>query len=394
MDAPYYAVWEITLACNLRCIHCGSRAGAKRDRELTTEEALRVVDQLADAGVQEVTLVGGEAYLRPDWDSILRALADRGIRTSIATGGRGLTRERARRARDAGVTTVGVSIDGLEPTHDRLRGVNGSWRWAIEAMDVLREEGVRVTANTQVNRANFGDLDGLLNALISRIAGWQVQLTAALGRAADRPDLVFQPYDMLAFVPKLAELKKRCDAAGIELAPGNNVGYFGPYEEILRRRYGRPIHWEGCVAGKNAVGIESDGTIKGCPSLQTDAYARGNLRETTIREILPKLRPNYEPWGFCGTCYYADVCRGGCAFTAHGLLGRPGNQPYCYHRADELRKRGVREVLVPAQPPPGRPFDSGRFELREEPNGTVSEVPSPREAVRTVLPVLRSEVAP
>ena len=91
---PYYAVWEITLACNLKCAHCGSRAGKKRDREMTTDECFRVVDQLADLGVQDVTLIGGEAYLRDDWDAVLRRIADRGMRPSIATGGRGLTRDR------------------------------------------------------------------------------------------------------------------------------------------------------------------------------------------------------------------------------------------------------------------------------------------------------------
>lgn len=391
MHRPHYAVWEITLACNLACVHCGSRAGRKRDRELTTEEALRVVDQFAEAGVEEVTLIGGESYLREDWDLILRALRDRGMRTSIATGGRGLTPERARRAREAGVEAVGVSIDGLEPAHDRLRGVRGSWRWAMQAVDTLRAEGIRTTANTQVNRVNLRDLEPLAEILIARgIRAWQIQITAALGRAADRPEMLLQPYEVLDLIPRLAALKIRCEKDGVELSPGNNVGYFGPYEEILRRHYGRPIHWEGCGAGRTAIGVESDGTLKGCPSLQTDAYAAGNLRETPL-PVLWKSSPVLERhrtfsrddlWGACRDCYYAETCRGGCAFTAHAILGRPGNQPYCYHRADELRRRGRRETLVPTKPPPGRPFDSGLFELREESyepgNGTLSEVPPPR----------------
>lgn len=384
---PRYAVWEITLACNLACVHCGSRAGRPRERELTTAEALGVVGQLAEAGVEEVTLIGGESYLRPDWDVILRALADRGIRTSLATGGRGLTRERARRAREAGVESVSVSIDGLEPAHDRLRGVRGSRRWATEALAILREEGIPTAANTQVNRENLADLEALAEDLIARgIAAWQVQITAALGRAADRPAMLLRPYDVLDLVPRLAALKLRCAKAGVELTPGNNVGYFGPHEAVLRRHYGRAVHWEGCGAARSAIGIESDGTLKGCPSLQTDAYAAGNLRETPLpvlwksSAVFAAHRDGPELWGACRECYYAETCRGGCAFTAHAILGRPGNQPYCYHRADELRRRGLREVLVPVAPAPGRPFDGGLFELREEPHeprdGSVSEVPS------------------
>ena len=74
---PRHAVWELTLSCNLKCRHCGSRAGAPRSDELTTAEALSLVDALADAGVREVTLIGGEAYLRRDWLEIVRAIRSR-----------------------------------------------------------------------------------------------------------------------------------------------------------------------------------------------------------------------------------------------------------------------------------------------------------------------------
>jgi radical SAM protein with 4Fe4S-binding SPASM domain len=372
---PYYAVWEITLACTLACAHCGSRAGKKRPRELTTDEALRVVRQLAGLGVEECSLIGGEVYLREDWDVILRALTENGIRASVVTGGRGLTRERARRAKAAGVTSVSVSVDGLEATHDILRAWPGSYRAAMQALDFLRDEGVRITANTQVCRLNYGELDELLTRLLDRgIRAWQVQITAALGRAADWPLMLFQPYDVLDYVPKLAALKQRCNAAGVSLSPGNSVGYFGPYETVLRSDERGPAHWEGCGAGSATIGIESDGTFKGCPSLQTDDYTAGNLLEQSAEEIwrtspsLQKLRSvtREDLWGFCRECYYADVCKAGCTFTAHALFGRPGNMPYCFHRAETLRQRGVREVLVPVAKAPGRPFDYGRFELHEE----------------------------
>ena len=73
-----------------------------------------------------------------------------------------------------------------------------------------------------------------------------------------------------------------------------------------------------------------------------------------------------ELWGFCATCPYAEDCQGGCSFTAHTTLGRRGNNPFCYHRAATLKKRGRRERLVPVEPAPGRPYDFGRFELVEE----------------------------
>ena len=86
-------------------------------------------------------------------------------------------------------------------------------------------------------------------------------------------------------------------------------------------------------------------------------------------------------WGFCRTCPFAEVCLGGCSFTAHAFFGRPGNNPYCHFRGREQAKRGVRERLVPVAPAPGEPFDHGRFELREEP----LDAPDPKPAVLQLL---------
>src|ERR1044071_3764104 len=105
-----YAVWELTLKCNLACGHCGSRAGDRRDNELSTDEALDLVRQLADAGITEVTIEGGEAFLRPDWLTIARAITERGMACSMVTGGYGISRETARRMKDAGIDGVTVTI--------------------------------------------------------------------------------------------------------------------------------------------------------------------------------------------------------------------------------------------------------------------------------------------
>ncbi len=95
---PLYCVWEITLKCDLGCKHCGSRAGKTRPEELSTEACLDVVSQLSKLGVREVTLIGGEAYLREDWDQIAQAISDQGMVCGITTGARNLTPERIERA--------------------------------------------------------------------------------------------------------------------------------------------------------------------------------------------------------------------------------------------------------------------------------------------------------
>jgi radical SAM protein with 4Fe4S-binding SPASM domain len=372
---PIYAVWEITLRCDLACRHCGSRAGRERPDELTTAEALDVVRQMADLGVQEVTLIGGEAYLRDDWTDIASSIRRNGMQCTMTTGGRGLTPERARDAARAGVQSVSVSIDGLRETHDVLRGVQGSFDAAMEAMDNLRAAGVGVAANTQINRLNLAELEAMFEVLAAaRIHGWQVQLTVAMGRAADESALLLEPYQMLDLMPRLAALKPRADAAQVRIWPGNNIGYFGPHESTLRG-YMPDRHTGSCSAGRSTLGLEANGDVKGCPSLPTADYVGGNLRVHSLRDIWERAGPLRftrtrsvdDLWGRCRTCYYAEACLAGCSWTTHVLFGRPGNNPFCHHRALELQREGRRERLLRTHPAEGVPFDHGRFEIIEEP---------------------------
>src|SRR5262245_1821829 len=99
---PVLVVWELTLACDLKCRHCGSRAGRRRRNELSTDECLQVVRDLAALGTREIALIGGEAYLRDDWTQIIRAIREFEILCTLQTGARNLTDERIARAVDAG----------------------------------------------------------------------------------------------------------------------------------------------------------------------------------------------------------------------------------------------------------------------------------------------------
>ncbi len=373
---PTYAVWEVTLACDLACGHCGSRAGRARPDELTTAECLRVIDELADLGVREITLIGGEAYLRPDFLQLVAHISARGMRPSMATGGRGITPTLARGMRDAGMTLVSVSIDGHREAHDALRAQVGAYDSAIAAIGMLRDVGITPSTNTQINRISAPTLDALLDDLIAaQIRYWRIQFTVPMGRAADIPDVLVQPYDLLELMPMISRLHDRASAAGIVVAPGNNIGYFGPYEQQLRGGHSGGGHMVSCQAGIATIGIEADGSFKGCPSLPTKEWTGGNLRDASARDIWERAAPLRvmrdrtveDLWGFCRSCYYADECRAGCTWTSQVLLGRPGNNPYCHHRALEFAKGGTRERLVQVEAAPGEPFDHGRFEIVVEP---------------------------
>lgn len=389
---PAYVVWELTLRCDQPCTHCGSRAGEARESELSTEEALGVVRQLAEMRAREVVVIGGEAYLHPGFLEIVRALRDAGIRPVMTTGGRGVDAPLAHAMKDAGLVRVSVSLDGLEPTHDLMRAARGSFRAATAALGHLRDAGIAVAANTNLNRLNQGDLEALYEHLRDAgISAWQLQLTTPLGRAADRPAMILQPYDLVALLPRIAALKERAFRDGVGVLPGNNLGYFGPEEALLRSpRPGGTDHFPGCQAGRYVLGIESDGKVKGCPSLQTASYVGGTVRERSLEDLwthAPELAftrdrtpddPRTGLWGFCATCPFADVCLGGCTFTAHAFFGRPGNNPYCHYRARTMKARGLRERLVLRASAPGDPFDHALFDLVEEPWETPEPEATPR----------------
>ncbi len=256
---PIYAVWEVTLRCDLSCSHCSSRAGRARPNELTTAEAIDLVDQMADLGVLEVTLIGGEAYLRDDWTEIVRAIRARNMECTMVTGGRGITPERARAAKDAGMMSVSVSIDGAKDTHDALRSLHGSHASALVAMKNLADAGVQVSANTQIGRRNRTELPDIFSLIADAGAhSWQVQLTVASGRAADDPSILLEPYHLIDVMPTVAKLKKQGDLRDLRIWPGNNLGYYGPHEHLLRGDL--PGGRKGsCSAGRGTLGIESHG---------------------------------------------------------------------------------------------------------------------------------------
>jgi Y-X(10)_GDL-associated radical SAM protein len=333
------------------------------------------VDHLARLGTREISLIGGEAYLRRDWTRIIRAIRSHNIYCAIQTGGRNLTPPRLAAAVEAGLQGVGVSLDGLEESHDAVRGVRGSYAAALDTLRRAKDAGLNISVNTQIGANTMAELPQLMEVILAIGAKqWQIQLTVAMGNAVDNDHLLLQPYRLLELMPLLADLYLEAAGRGLLMVVGNNIGYFGPYEHLWRGFGDERVHWSGCSAGHTVLALEADGTVKGCPSLATVGFSGGNVRELTLDQIwqsspeihFGRLRTIDDLWGFCRNCYYADVCRGGCTWTSHSLLGRPGNNPYCHYRALQLAKQGLRERIVKVRDASPAPFAVGEFELITE----------------------------
>lgn len=354
---------------------CGSRAGTKRSDELSTAEAFDLVEQMDEAGIDEVTVIGGEAFLRKDWLQIVEKIRSHGMDCTMVTGGYRINLRLAQAMKDAGVQRVSISLDGLAEQHNSLRGRPDAFESALDTMSHLKIVGIPFGCNTQINKVSAPYLPMLYELIKSQGAyNWQLAITYAMGNAADHVDQLLQPYDLLELFPLLAYLFKKNNTGEFSLSPGNNLGYYGPYN--FRLSPDGADEWSGCLAGLYSIGIEADGSIKGCPSLSTQAYTGGNIRDRRLIDIIQNTDPlrmnlgvdteqgTKDLWGACASCEYKVKCRGGCTATSHVLFGKKGNNPYCHHRAIQFARQGLGESIVQREQAPGRPFDHGVFDLR------------------------------
>ena len=308
-------VWEITLACCFSCSYCGSRAGKARDNELTTQECLGVAEQLGELGCERVSLIGGEVFMRPDWDVIASRLRDLGIRVNIITNGFMFTKEHISRMKAAGVTSVSVSIDGTRTVHDRYRQ-QGSFDRALFAIGILRESGIPVSVISTLNSGNVDCLEKLRDILApTGIFAWQLQACSPMGNASEGTvDHRFPFSRVISFV------EDNMYDVPFMLGIADNIGYFTPSEGYLRGNLSGRAFYRGCSAGISGIGIDSVGNVRGCESMYDEYFIEGNLRERSLRDIWEdengfSYNRKFDPSllsGRCAECEMGRYCGGGC----------------------------------------------------------------------------------
>ena len=333
---PEVVVWEITFACNMKCIHCGTSAGKRRPDELTTEESLNLIDELAERGTRMITISGGEPLLRKDWPLLAERIKERGMKAYLISNGNAVTKEVVDEFRRVGLTSVGISFDGTEKTHNYIRQRDDSFARATGAMRLMKEMGQSFSAISQVSNINIDELDEMRQILIDvGCKTWRIQMTTVTGRM--QKDLVLNIDNYPKLIDKMIEFK---NSNSITVDVGENIGYFGCKGTELWD--GMPYF--GCFAGMRAVGIESNGNIKGCLSMQPE-FIEGNIRDSSFTEIWQN--PNGFAYnrrftkdtaeGACHDCKYLAMCRGGCATTSVSASGCRANNPYCIYQIEKAQ---------------------------------------------------------
>ena len=188
---PACVVWELTLACNLKCLHCGSTAGGRRATELSTAEALALCEDLKRTGCLGVALMGGEPLLRKDFFEIASKVRSLGMELSVITNGTIRSEEIFKNLKELKPRAVAVSLDAADPAlHDRIRGVQGAFNKTSSFIDRCLGEGLPVSVITTVHKLNLKELAGLRDLLKGRGIAWQVQTAGGEGGRFSREFLL------------------------------------------------------------------------------------------------------------------------------------------------------------------------------------------------------------
>jgi radical SAM protein with 4Fe4S-binding SPASM domain len=297
---------------------------------------------LVQLGCKHVHVTGGEPLLRPDWDDLCRDFAAIGLRTALITNGTLLSEERLARAIDAGVGAVGISVDGLQATHDSIRMRPGTgpspWQESMAAIERALPR-IEVIAITVVNRRNLCELPALRKHLGSLgVPRWQVQLAIPVGRALEIPEpFIIAPADLETLTAFLAEARASGKPPLVDTS--DTIGYYTEREIGLRGSASSPGLWIGCQAGIRAVAITYDGRVRGC-SIMPPEFDAGDLHDESIETIWNDAeRFAYSTRfdarklaGACARCKVGSLCRAGCTTMAYWTTGSIYSNPFCLHR--------------------------------------------------------------
>lgn len=337
-EGPYYsapksAVWDITYLCNLHCPHCLTASGDKRAGELTTREAFTLIDNLAEAKLLNLSLSGGEPFLREDLPELIAYAAAKNIRTDIASNGVVITDAVLQRLKDLPLFHIQISLDGIGETHDAFRGRPGAFLAILANIARLKGQGIAVSISTTATSANYREIPGLIDlAYELGASAYKAIPFLPAGRGAANAHLLLSRAQYEEFSRSL--LAKAGEYGGrLPIAADTIFSCLLTEAMDIDAADGAM----GCSAGYDTLSIGSDGTAYPCPFLQT--LPLGNLLEVPLRElwqtapILQTLRSITkasldEP---CQSCGYAPAhCRGGCRASAYLQSGSlTGCDPLC-----------------------------------------------------------------
>lgn len=359
-DKKPVAVWNCTRTCNLRCVHCYAGSDAQKYPEMDTAQAKTMIDDLAAFGAPVLLFSGGEPCTRKDIVELMQYARDRGMRVVISTNGTLITPELARQFAEVGLSYVGVSLDGGRATHDRFRGVDGSFDRAMEGIHNAREAGIKVGLRMTINKLNAADIDEVFDIMerdnINRACFYHLVYT---GRAKSLMDEDLDHEQTRAAVRLIMDRTRSWFDRGGKpevLTVDNHADGPFVYQELLKEDPERAaevlqlLQWnKGNSTGAGIASVSWDGQV------YADQFWRhfplGNVTERPFSEIwtdTSRTTPQSElmyrlkdkrPFvtGRCAECRWLDICNGNFRVRAQAATGDLwASDPACYLTDEEI----------------------------------------------------------
>ncbi len=355
-DKRPVVVWNVTRACNLKCVHCYAHATDDgTSDELSTSEGRKMIDDLAKFGVPVLLFSGGEPLVRKDLPELAAYAVEKGMRAVISTNGTLISKSTARVLKDIGLSYVGISLDGLEPVNDHFRGVNGAFNKAMEGIRNCQEAGIKVGLRFTINKRNVKEIPGIFDLLeemeIPRVCFYHLVYA---GRGSDlvKDDLTHEEtrkaVDLI--IDRTKDLHARNKPKEV-LTVDNHAD--GPYL-YMRMLKEDPERAKEVLELLEMNEGNNSGRGIGCVSWDGNVYADqfwrhhsfGNVRQRPFSEIWTKpedplllqlKEKKQHVQGRCATCRWLDVCGGNFRVRAEALSGNVwAPDPACYLTDEEI----------------------------------------------------------
>jgi 12,18-didecarboxysiroheme deacetylase len=354
-DKKPVVVWNVTSRCNLSCTHCYAATDGLTG-DLSTHEALAVIDDLAEFGCPVLLFSGGEPFTRPDILQLARHAAGKGLRVVFSTNGTLIDAPLAAEIKAIGVSYVGISIDGSEKTHDLFRACPGAFQRSLEGIRHCRDAGVKVGLRVTMTKDNVGDIAAIFDLMeAERIPRICLYHLVYCGRGAELASQDLSPDQRRAALDLIIARTARLHERGFPvevLTVDNHCD--GPYLYLRMTAEKNPraedvmtlLRMNGGNSTGNGIGcISWDGTV------YPDQFWRnkpvGNVRSQRFSQIWGHPEPGSllallrqkksHVTGRCVTCRFLDVCGGNFRARAEAATGDIwGVDPACYLTDDEI----------------------------------------------------------
>ena len=351
---PKWIAWEVTRRCNLSCVHCRSASTMNSfDTAFNTDEAKKLIDDIAAFSSPVIVLSGGEPLLRPDLFEIASYGTEKGLRMCIATNGALVTDEVCEKMKAAGIKMVSMSLDGSNSgTHDNFRGQPGAFEGVVRAAGLFNKHGIQFLINSSFTKRNQKEIPEVMKVAKSLGAkAWYMFMIVPTGRGEEimaelvtkedyeellkwhyetekhESDMLMRPtcaphyYRIVPQMNKLAEEGDKLERRTLKFSTGGA---------------------KGCLAGQVICLITAEGDVFPCSYFP---HSAGNVKETPFRDIWENaplfhdLRDFKKYKGKCGVCEYINVC-GGCRARADAVYGDYlEEEPFCNYVPVRMQKK-------------------------------------------------------